>query len=367
MFHPVEPWPDPVDGAALLGELVSTVHRFIVCDHHIEIAAALWCVFTWLVDHVQVAPLLVITAPEKRCGKSQLLNLVGRLCRRPLIASNISPSAVFRVIQAQAPTLLIDEAETFMRENEALRGIINSGHTRQSAYVIRTVGDEHEAQQFSTFGPKAIASIGKLPETVMDRAIVLSLRRKLSIEPVERLRHAEPELFDQLTCKLARFAVDAGPAIGRVQPALPDELNDRAQDNWEPLLAIADYVDEDWPDVARRAALKLSGADQDAVSISTELLADIQRIFRFKKVNRLSTAELLQALVGDELRPWATYGHGKPMAARQLAKRLGEYGIKPQTIRVGDGTAKGFMLDKFTEVFARYLPPLSVRSTDLAG
>jgi putative DNA primase/helicase len=274
MFPTVTPWLGPVDGAALLDDIHATIRRFIICDKETAIAATLWIAFTWLIDRVQVAPLAVITAPEKRCGKSQLLDLIGRLCRRPLVASNISPAAIFRVIEAHGPTLLIDEADAFLKDNEEARGILNSGHTRQSAYVIRVVGDDHEPRQFSTWGAKAISGIGTLADTLMDRAVVLELRRKLTGEKVERLRHADKGHFGTLSSMLARYAEDAGPAIENARPVLPDALNDRAQDNWEPLLAIADQAGGEWPRLAREAALKISGAENDSVSLSAELLAD---------------------------------------------------------------------------------------------
>jgi hypothetical protein len=221
IFPKVEPWADVVDGAGLLEEIYATIGRFIVCDEEIKVAVTLWIVFTWVIDHVQVAPLAVITAPEKRCGKSQLLSLIGMLVRRPMISSNISSSAVYRVVESHKPTLMIDEAGTFInKDNDEIRGIINSGHTRQTAYVIRNivVGDNHEAVQFSTWGAKALAGIGTLPETIMDRAINLKLRRKLDQESAEKLRHADPEQFRILTQKLARFAADNGAAVGLVRP-----------------------------------------------------------------------------------------------------------------------------------------------------
>ncbi len=358
MFPEIRPWPDPVDGAELLDEIKATIHRHIICQPETATAASLWIAFTWMIDHVQVAPLAVITAPEKRCGKSQFLNLIGKLSRRPLVASNISPAATFRVIEAHSPTLLIDEADAFFKENEELRGIINSGHTRQSAYVIRTVGDDHEPRQFSTWGAKAISGIGHLPETIMDRAIVLELRRKLPGETVQRLRHAEERHFDRLTSKLARFAEEAGPTIEQARPYLPEALNDRAQDNWEPLLAIADHVKGKWPDHARQAALKISGVEQGALSLSAELLADIQEVFDSKKVIRLPTSELLDALVQNDEAPWATYNRGKPMNPRQLGKRLKEYGISSKDLKISFANVKkGFDLDQFEDAFKRYLTP----------
>lgn len=360
MFATVEPWPEAINADELLQEIHKTMRRFIVCSNETAISATLWIAFTWFIDQVQVAPLAVITAPEKRCGKSQLLNLFSLLCYRALVASNIAPAAVYRIIEAHAPTLLIDEADSFMRDNEELRGVINSGHTRQSAYVIRCVGDDHEPRQFSTWGAKALSGIGHLPETIMDRAVILELRRKLPSESVQRLRHADPETFKRLASKLARFAVDAGHSVKQARPVLPDELNDRAQDNWEPLLAIADYACGNWPQLARHAALKLSGMEQEAVSLSAELLADIKEVFETKKVERIATADLLAALIEDDLKPWATYNRGKQMSPRQLAKRLDEYGIHSQNIKFGySDVKKGFRLDQFTDSFARYLTPSS--------
>lgn len=356
MFPTIQPWAEPVEGGELLNEIHNTIKRFIVCDEKTVIAATLWIAFTWFIEKVQVAPLAVITAPEKRCGKSQFLDLIGRLSRRPLVASSISPAAVYRVIEAHHPTLLIDEADAFLRDNEEIRGILNSGHTRQSAYVIRVVGDNHEPQQFSTWGAKAISGIGTLADTLMDRAIVLELRRKLQHEKVERLRHSDIWTFNRLASKLARYAHDNGQAIEKMRPTLPDALNDRAQDNWEPLLAIADYVGGNWPELARDAALGISGIEHDTGSLSTELLMDIKEVFENKGCARISTADLIDELIVDDMKPWATYSKGKPMTPRQLARRLGEYGIKPQTIRMAGRTPKGFMRDSFDDAFERYIP-----------
>jgi putative DNA primase/helicase len=190
----------------------------------------------------------------------------------------------------------------------------------------------------------------------MDRAIILELRRKLPSEKVERLRHAETGLFERLASMLARWAQDNGQMIGRFRPALPEVLNDRAQDNWEPLLAIADSVGGEWPKLARDAARNISGSD-DAVSLSAELLTDIREIFNKRDVSRITTADLLHALNDEDLAPWATYNRGKPMSPRQLAKRLSEYGIKPDLFRVSGTPCRGYSLHDFEDVFSRYLYP----------
>ena len=352
----VEPCAEPVEAAELLEAIRATIGRFIVCDGSTATAATLWVAFTWIIEHAQVAPLAIITAPEKGCGKTQLLDVIGRLSRRALFASNITPAATFRVLEARSPTLLIDEADAFMRENEELRGVINSGHTRTSAYVIRTVGDDFAVKQFSTWGAKAIAGIGRLPETVMSRGVILNLRRKLKSEKVERLRHAEPGLFDALAAQLARFGQDYGETIARARPHLPDALADRAQDNWEHLLAIADFAGGAWPKEARRAALAISGAESDAVSTSEELLADIRDIFDADGATRFSMAELLRRLLDDETAPWASWNRGRPMTARQLGARLKEFGVHAVTVHLGQyEKPKGFKREQFEDAWGRYL------------
>ncbi|MHB9839969.1 DUF3631 domain-containing protein [Paraburkholderia terrae] len=364
-FETVEPWHEPVDGAVLLDELVRVVRRFIVCCEATAHGCALWIAMTWLMESVDVAPIAAITAPEKRCGKSQLLFLIGRLSSRPLAASNITPAALFRAIELWRPTLLIDEADTFMNENDELRGLLNCGHTRDSAYVVRTVGDDHTPKQFSTWGAKAIASIGQLADTLTDRSIPLRLRRKLPHEQADKLRHAEPGLFERLRARLARWADDNADTVRAAHPDLPDALHDRAADNWEPLFQIAGVAGGAWPELARKAALTLSGDLEESQSTGVELLADIQEVFETRRVLRISSADLLGALCEDEEKSWATWNRGKPMSPRQLAKRLADYDIRSKNIRSGYSVTKGYDSAQFGEAFARYLSSPDSAATTL--
>jgi putative DNA primase/helicase len=259
---------------------------------------------------------------------------------------------------------MVDEADAFMRDNEELRGILNSGHTRDSAYVVRTVGEDFTPKQFSTWGAKAIAGIGHLADTLMDRAIIFDLRRKMPHEQVERLRYAEPNLFGELASRLCRFTNDHREAVRRARPELPYALHDRAQGNWEPLLAIADVAGGIWPEQARKAALVISaGSDESNLTLGTELLSDIQEVFETKRIERIATAELIEALCSDDEKPWATYNRGKPVSPRQITKRLREYGIGSKNVRAGYEVRKGFEKVQFLDVFARYLTPEKIRYT----
>jgi putative DNA primase/helicase len=361
LFERVEPYPDPVEGVLLLYSLVAVIERYIVCERHVTQAVALWIVFSWCIKAFKIAPIACITAPEKRCCKTQLLTLMSQFCPRALSTSNITAPALFRSIEKWKPTLFIDEADAFLKQNEEMRGVLNAGF-EWNGCVIRTVGEDHEPTPFNVFCAKAISGIGHLPDTLKDRSILFELRRKQKDETRERLRHADMGEFAEIKRKLARWSEDNLEALRLARPELPDALNDRAQDRWEPLLAIADQVGEHWPQIARAAAMAISGIDEHAPSINEELLSDIRLVFESMSVSTISSVQLIDELCRDEEAPWATWHKGKPMTPRQLSMRLHEFGITPKQIRFGARTLKGYELAKFDDAFNRYLiiPPPEV-------
>ncbi|MCQ2028803.1 DUF3631 domain-containing protein [Stutzerimonas zhaodongensis] len=356
IFDEVEPWPEKVNGADLLNELVEAIGRHVIADKETIRAAALWATFTWLIDAVQVAPIANITAPEKRCGKTVMLSVLGKLAYRPMQVSDIATAALFRSIELWAPTLLIDEVDAFLRDNEEARGILNAGFTRDSAYVIRCVGDDHMPTKFRVWGGKALCGIGKIADTLADRSIPLRLRRKKPGEQAERLRYSDPATWDRLRSRIARFADDNAITIGAARPAIIEGLNDRANDCWEPLLAIADVAGGDWPRIARQSAIALHGVEEESPSIGAELLADIKAVFDEKRASKMFSSHLLDALNANDEAPWATWNRGKPITPRQLKTKIEEFGIKSHQVRIGSETGKmGYDRSDFVEAWDRYL------------
>lgn len=368
IFPEIEPWPEPVDGAQLLTDIAAIFNRVAKLPAHSDTAMALWVLFTYCIDAFFFAPILNITSPEKRCGKTTVLGILQKLVFRALPASNITGAAMFRCIEAWKPALLIDEADTFVTgEREELRGIINSGHSKTSAFVIRTVGDNHDPQHFSTWCAKCMAGIGNLPDTVKDRSIIIILRRKLPGEKVEKQRHIHEAIFDELSRKCLRYAQDNLAALRLARPQVPEGLNDRAIDNWEPLFAIADSAGGDWPERARKAAMVLAGVERESISTNVELLRDIKDVFD-SKPNRdsLFTLELIMALTADEESLWATWNRGKPISARQLAVRVKDFGAVATTVRNGGATAKGYKRESLEDAFVRYIPAIEENHAEAA-
>jgi hypothetical protein len=355
LFSDVEVWDDPVNIADVLDEIAMIIERHIVCERQTVIAASLWVVSTWTIDSSMIAPIACITAPEKGCGKSMLFDLLGEMVRRPLAAASITAASLFRSIEKWQPTILLDEADTFLKDNEDLRGVINAGHKRKNAFVIRTVGESHEPTRFNVYCAKLISGIGHLSDTLKDRSILLVMRRKRPNENRVRVRHADPQQFERINRKLARWSEDYSEALRIARPELPSALKDRAQDNWESLLSIADLAGESWAKTARHAAMAISGIEEDAPSISEELLIDIKQVFERLRMTRIFSMQLLEELHADEEAAWCTWSHGKPMTARQLSKRLEAFDIKPIQIWAHGKNQRGYNLDQFNDAFERYL------------
>jgi len=350
-----EPWHAPVDGRGLLDEIAATLRHYVVLPDNAGNAIALWVVMAHAIDCFAILPILAVESPEKRCGKTTLLSLVQHLVPKALTAANMTPAAVFRAVDAFKPTLVIDEADTFLTADKPeLVGILNSGHTRASAFVVRIVGDNHDVKQFSTWSAKVIALIGELPTTLQDRAIVCRMRRRQRGETVERRRGDRVEPLRVLCRKAARWVADHSEAVRACDPDVPAKLDDRAADNWRPLLAIADVVGGEWPAEARTAALTLSGARADDEETGgVRLLADCRDVL--SQTDWLTPTVLVQKLTDLPEAPWSEWRHGKPITPKGVAKLLKPFGIKSEQRRESGDKARRYYADSFADAWARYL------------
>ena len=367
-FTEVEPWKEAVNGVELLDEIEKVQRRFIVAEDAVFTTCSLFALHTFAYDLGDVSPILFITGPTKRCGKSREASVLKRIVNRPLFVSSASAAGIYRTIELYHPTLMIDEVDAFLKGDEQLRGLINSGHTRDAARHLGCVpsGDGYEPRWWSTWTPKIFSGIGRLADTIEDRAFIVAMRRRRKGEKVERLR--DRISFEDLRRKCATFVADNAEAIRNADPQIPSALNDRAADNWTPLFALADLAGGDWPEKARAAAIALSGSSESEVlGTAAQLLADVQQIFADAKVDKISSQTLCERLVEIEGRPWAEFGKNqKPISKNQLANVLREFNIHPHGVRIGADTPRGYELADFADAFSRYLPDKAIPQCNIA-
>ncbi len=351
------------EGAALLDDLRAAIGRYVVLPSDEALTAVtLWVAASHIQPALQHAPRLAVVGPTKGCGKSRVLDVLHETVSRPMMTVNTSPAVVFRIIGEDPPTLLVDEADTIFGpkagDKEDLRGLLNAGHQRNRP-AWRISGPEHKPTAFPTFAMAALAGIGDLPDTIMDRAVVLRMQKRKPGEKVApfRSRHSVPEL-NALRDRLAAWLTPLRGTAHRLAPPMPVE--DRAADTWEPLVIVADLAGGHWPAQARAACLSMTRTElvqDEQTTLKTRLLRDIRRAFeQHGDTEALRSHDLLAALLQDAEAPWAEYGT-KGLNAYHLANLLRDFGISPANHRFENGRqAKAYARNQFLDAWARYCP-----------
>ncbi len=347
----------------LSDKVFNFLRRYFVLSRAQADTLTLWVIHTHAIEAAEYTPYILINSPEPQCGKSLLEECLSLLVYKPWYTSEPTSAALRRKISQEQPTLLLDESDAaFNRDRqftETLRTILNAGYRRGGVASLCTgQGGNIGYRDLSVFCPKCIAGIGKLPDTVNDRSIKIRLKRRSKSEHIDKFRRNKVELLAQpLRENIERMVPLL--QLDDAEPELPEELGDRAQDIWEPLLAIADAVGNDWPQRARAAALELSCDNgREEHSLGIRLLADIKAIFEDKRVNQLPTVEIVRLLNAIEEAPWGANDRN-PMSAHKLARLLKPYEIEPKNIRQGTTVAKGYIKAEFIDSWSRYLPASS--------
>lgn len=352
--------------ADTLDELEAHLRRYIYFGSpHDAVAVALFCAGTYVFAEAETFPLLAFMSPVRRSGKTRGMDAIEPVVARPWRVIRPSESVLFRKIDRDKPTLMLDEVDTIWsekNEHEGMRAVLNAGN-RRGTTVARTVakGKTFDLQDFEIFCPKVLAGIGTLPETVRDRAIVINMVRKGAGDSIERLRTRDSNALGRPIAEALALMLANVTDLELDPSELPDELDDRAQDGWEPLLALAKIAGGDWPSRAWAAAVALSSErdDPDDESLGIVLLRDIRT--GLGDDPRLTTAQLIERLLAIELSPWGDM-YGKPITGRKLSKLLRPFGIKPHRDRAGSVYAAS----QFTDAWSRYLPREAATSTTTA-
>jgi hypothetical protein len=422
---PVTPWPERVDGCQLLEEIMSTMTRFVVLPKWAPVTLTLFVPHTYAHVYRDITTYIGIESPTHRCGKSTLITILSELTHRAVVASNVSAPSFFRVIARVQPTLLIDEADTFLAGNEELKGIINSSYFRKTAYVLRAInlpaqgggnapgngrgqagngsgqagclsyggvqggatapgsgprqaGDRGGQARCLSYGGQSSNGAGYNPDIVRFSCWCPKVISRIGPLPItladrcivfrmqrktaeERCERLRKFSAGDLKRKCLRFVLDNAAAIAAAEPALPPELNDRAADIWEPLFVIADLAGGPWPARAREAAVAIATASTDSNPLGL-LLFDIVMEFVTAETERMFSADLVQRLALFPGRPWGSLLRGKPINERWLAKQLNPYGIRPRNLRIGKVQAKGYLKDELVDICCRYVPKPELRA-----
>jgi putative DNA primase/helicase len=360
----VKPWGAAVEGCEVLDAVADVFRQYIALSPHEADALALWCAHAHIFDAFRNTPRLNITAPEKGCGKTTLLDVIELFMPLSVRTENLTVAVLFRVIDQFSPVILADEYDTWLTrtsdKSEELRGLLNAGHSATGGGVWRCVGDDNELRQFKAHSPAVLCGIGPLPGTLQDRSIIIRLARAKPGEIETRFDPSFVEAERVLCRKLARWCKDNRSRISEFDPELPEIAHNRLADNWRPLFKIAAITQRNWPDRCVKAFEYLTGGSEDGTDgTRLHLLADIKEILGTRE--SVYSSELCDALNNLDESPWKEKRNGHGLNSYLLAKWLKQFGIRSKSIwrELTDGrraSAIGYLSENFTESFSRYLP-----------
>jgi putative DNA primase/helicase len=399
IFDTIVPHPAPVNIAELLAEIEGVIKRHVVLSEPAAAALAVWVLHSYTFELRDTVAYVAIESPEKRCGKTTLLSVLAAMASKSIIASNITVGALFRAIHTCTPTLFIDEADTFLAGNSIMRGIINSGNTRRTAYVLRLAaskrrdavqrrladsvpggsappeqgdvtitgslpraatntlappdfpaeGTDNGLKKYSCWCPKVIAMIGEVPDTIADRSIVVKMARKLTTEtcaPLSELNTSE------IKAKCARFARDMAQFIAEAGKIRGEGLNDRAADTFDPLFVIARLAGEEWEEKLREAALALSST-ADIENSGSGLILDIMDIIGESGREKMFSRDIVASLREGGLKSQTL--KNPSLNEHQMARILRPYGVKPIAMRIGKEVRSRYLGEDFRDALKRYV------------
>ena len=392
----IVPWDTTVDGIELLGETIAAFKRHVILPEEATLTVAFWTGHAHTAEATSISPRLAATSPFLESGKSTLLKVLRQFVPRPLHLVTLTGPTLFRVIELWHPSMLLDECNNWLFDKGAgdgtkgdLQALIDAGHER-GVIVPRLMPSGHGAWEphgFDIYGPLVLALIGKLPEQIASRAIEIVCMRRTADQTITPLyaRRPPPELHD-IARKWARWGADHLDLLKEWEPTIPDGISNRTADNWEPLLAIAEVIEDeavgpadsrpDYPRLMREAAIaagKGSRANRVTSNARLTLLTDLQTLFDaewakdqdpknprplFKEAASVAlfSEDIVTELVDIEDRPWAEWGRSrKPISKVQLARLLNPLGISPGTVRRGSATNKGYVRSQFEKAWKTYL------------
>jgi len=360
----IEPYPKPVNGETLAASIQSELKKYCVMQEHAFVVIVLWIIAHYCIEQTRIFPKLLIKSPQKRCGKTTLLEVLDSLCNRTMVAANVSAAVIYRVIEHHHCTLLLDEADTWIHGNDEIRGIINSGNTRSTAFVWRVEGEDHEPRQFSTYAPMVLAMIADKPppDTITDRSVQVELRRKTAGESVERMPLDLKRDNLKTRQKLKRWADDNGTELIGKSPKMPPIENDRALDNFTPLASVAELIGGEWPNKLNQAIVALDeSSTEEETDIKVELLRDIgeiigERVAVNQNQKSMFSSDLVSRLNNMEDQPWPECHNGRPLTQGKLASLLKPFAIRPKQIRISEKGKNGYEFDDFKDAIERYVP-----------
>ena len=232
----------------LFRKIYDFLKRYIVVSEEFYYVLVSYIMMTYIYVLFQVIPYLWING-EKGTGKSTIMKLLNKLCFNPLFCSNINPANIFRQIDNDGSTIILDEFEKmYGEEKQEIVKLLNQGFNKDGV-VPRCVGQNNQIKKFRSFSPKIMGGITNIDDVLFERCIKYTTERIKDIKITKYRENKETETeIDNIVQDLYIFGLIYAEKIKMIYDNREVEFEGntlREDDLWNPLLCIAKVIDQE--------------------------------------------------------------------------------------------------------------------------
>jgi hypothetical protein len=260
--------------------VISALERYYADRRHIPLDAAfieaLFAINTYTFEVFETTPYILYDSATGGCGKTTALERHDLVCARSYFGVDPSPAVLYRRIERDSPTFLLDEAKALQNhgdKSQELLALFDAGYKR-GATVSRCVEHGEDLRDFRVYCPKVLARIGSFRGTLLDRGIVIHLEKAHWLRQKRRnvlLKEVAP-IKESVEAYALQFRA---PLEGLYQNEPDDgywpKLSGREAEIWSPLLCHARLAGPEVEARALKVALRYS-REKASVAIAEDRL-----------------------------------------------------------------------------------------------
>jgi hypothetical protein len=367
----------------LVEEVASVFAKYAEYAHSFEPKFfALWSIATYFHQLFDSFPMIFLTG-FKETGKSRTGKVVSFISFNGCLSPNISTAVMFRQIDEEKCTLIIDEKEGFgesakeMKDKD-MESVMNGGD-KKGALVERCELDlatkKMRPRKFEIYSPKMICNVaGSIAsETMRSRCITVTMQKALHKVIIGEPDGRSPE-FPKVRCGLYRYMMAHWKDVQKAYNESDFEGNRRAITIWKPLVVMAGMVDED----LKKELFAYMELRLEDTTFDEEETDEVKLLFRLHDViteKRYYTLKEISGIMPEQDLRWQDYNDRK---LGGMLKRLGfrdkkhtnqgaRYMLSPEKV---DFEMKRFGIGAIKEVDAKsdeHTPPVLVVTTSLSS
>lgn len=349
--------------------IYNKIEYYMDFDYDRSVCSLLTCfiIYTYFYPIFNFAPIIQMWG-EFKSGKTKICSLLEALIFNPINSANISSASVFRLIESRRAVIILDESEDLLGSEKSrdIRNMLLAG-TGKSGETFRqekSADDTYSTRAYKVFSPKIIANIAGIDVAALQsRVIQVNTVTSNNKDKLNRdVNLDNKQEWETLRNELYRISLVRSFEVDDMRSKLAQhELTGRTFRIWEGILTIASLVGEDiWSEMLAFAGRNKESMENEMADFGNdpnELPIKLASICPDGKPYKITPTNLQSKLgeLGIEI-----------SSPKDLAFKMGKYGLKSKLLRNGENVERYYIIDKIK--ISKYIRTVDVSKVeDLDG